>query len=144
MLIKKLILFIMLSFCTSLFANYTVDSNSDEDIDIWVEELEGGNVIISRDTNFDGKVDSKLEMDAKSLSIYEESDFDLDGAMDNFYYYENGIIIRQEVDSNYDNKIDVWVHIVNEGKTISRYEKDLDYDGVIDKVKDFEVKEENG
>ncbi|MGL1894547.1 MAG: hypothetical protein OCD02_23170 [Spirochaetaceae bacterium] len=144
MFIKKLLAIILLYISFSLFADYSLDSNSDGKLDVWVEELLKDGYIISTDTNFDGKVDSKLALDAAELTLFEEIDFNLDGVMDNFYYYESGYVTRQEVDSNYDQKIDVWVYIVNEGKSISRYEKDLDFDGIVDKVKEFEVYKENG
>lgn len=142
MFLKKLLTLLLLFTSALLFADYAVDSNGDQNMDIWVEEFDNGSVKISRDTNFDKKIDTALEMDRAKLTIYEESDFNLDGNMDNFYYYNNGYIVRQEVDSNYDQKIDVWVYIVKNGKVISKYEKDLDYDGTIDKVKEFEIREE--
>lgn len=144
MYIKKISAFLVLTICFTLFADYSLDTNSDGNNDIWVEELSDDGVIISRDTDFDGSIDTKLVMDKMKLSQFEETDYNLDGIMDNFYYYEDGFVIRQEVDSNYDQRIDIWVHITNEGKSISKYEKDLDFDGVIDKVKEFEVYKENG
>lgn len=141
---KRIIAFVMSLFALSLYADYSLDSNSDGKLDVWVEELGQDGYIISTDTNFDSSVDSKVALDVMRLTVFEETDYNLDGIMDNFYYYDNGFVVRQEVDSNYDQKIDVWVYITNSGKSISRYEKDLDFDGVVDKVKEFEVSEENG
>jgi len=139
-MLQKVIYFIFfIVFPFILIANYTLDTNNDGKTDIWVEELAEDGYIISTDTSYDGNIDSKLVMDKMKLTTYEESDFNLDGVMDNFYYYENGFIIRQEVDSNYDQMIDVWVYITNDGTAIYRYEKDIDYDGKVDKIKDFEV-----
>lgn len=139
-MLQKVIYFIFfIVFPFMLMANYTLDTNNDGKIDIWVEELAEDGYIISTDTSYDGNIDSKLVMDKMKLTTYKESDFNLDGVMDNFYYYENGYIIRQEVDSNYDQMIDVWVYITNDGTAIYRYEKDIDYDGKVDKIKDFEV-----
>lgn len=144
MLKKIVIALLIFGFSLSLYADYSLDSNSDGKLDIWVEELAQDGYIISTDTNHDGSIDSKLALDNKRLTIFEETDYNLDGIMDNFYYYDSGFVTRQEVDSNYDQKIDVWVYITNNGKSISRYEKDVDYDGVVDKVKEFEVYKENG
>ena len=144
MYIKKISAFLVLSICVTLFADYSLDSNNDGNEDIWVEELSNDGVIISRDTDHDGSVDTKLAIDKMKLSQFEETDYNLDGIMDNFYYYEDGFVIRQEVDSNYDQRIDIWVHITNKGKSISKYEKDLDFDGIVDKVKEFEVYKGNG
>lgn len=142
MLTKKIIPLILMLFTFNAFADYALDSNEDGVQDIWVEDKAEDGVIISSDTNFDGNVDSILAIDKANISLYEQTDYNLDGVMDNFYYYEDGVIVRQEVDSNYDNKIDVWVYIINGGTTIAKYEKDTDFDGVIDKVKVFEEEEE--
>jgi hypothetical protein len=56
--------------------------------------------------------------------------------MDDFYYYERGQLIRQEVDTNFDGRIDVWVYL-HEGLYIKSYERDSDYDGEIDLVKEY-------
>ncbi len=140
---KNIIIIILVTLSINIYADYSVDSNNDGKIDIWVKDLENKCLLISSDTNFDGKIDSRLSLDEFKLSIYEETDYNLDGVMDNFYYFESGNVIRQEVDSNYDQKIDVWVYITNNGKSISKYEKDLNFDGVIDKVKEFEVSKED-
>lgn len=136
---KKIVAFTLLFISVIIFADYSLDSNKDGNDDVWVEETADGGYIINSDKDFDGMVDSKLTMDHMRLTTLEESDYNLDGIMDNFYYYEDGYVVRQEVDSNYDQKIDIWVYITNNGTAILKYEKDLDYDGVIDKIKEFEV-----
>lgn len=141
---KRIITFLISILSVYVFADYSLDSNSDGKLDIWVEELTKEGYIVSSDTNYDGSIDSKLALDQMHLTVLEETDYNLDGVMDNFYYYESGFVVRQEVDSNYDQMIDVWVYISNEGKSISRYEKDLNFDGVVDKVKEFEVYKEDG
>lgn len=125
----------------SLFCDYSSDTNRDGIVDTWVKDLSDGGIEILSDTNLDGKPDSTLHLNESKVSIYEESDYNLDGIMDNFYFYEYGFIIRQEIDSNYDGKIDIWVYIEDEGTSITRYEKDIDFDGVVDKIKEF--KDEN-
>jgi hypothetical protein len=45
-------------------------------------------------------------------------------------------LIRQEVDTNFDGRIDVWVYL-HEGLYIESYRRDSDYDGEIDLVKEY-------
>ncbi len=93
-------------------------------------------VIIETDRNSDGEIDYLLIVDDKNLKITEKLDFNYDGAMDDFYYYSNGVIKRREIDSNYDGNVDIWVYIV-EGVYIEKYERDSDFDGIVDIVKNF-------
>jgi len=88
------------------------------------------------DSNHDGNIDYIVKSDDAGVKVMEALDFNHDGMMDDFYFYGDGIIIRREVDSNFDMKIDLWVYI-KDGSLIEKYEQDLDFDGVIDKVKIF-------
>ncbi|OQY40840.1 MAG: hypothetical protein B6229_00750 [Spirochaetaceae bacterium 4572_7] len=144
MLIKKIITLVLLFLSVNIYADYSLDSNNDGILDLWVKEIPSEGVLISTDTDFDGNIDSILKMDQNRESLYEETDYNLDGSMDNFYYYENGVVVRQEVDSNYDSRVDIWIYICNDGSSIYRYEKDTNFDGIVDKVKEFEVDKKNG
>ncbi len=115
--------------------------SSDRSID--VSEIlgiigESGDIALMErfDTNKDGEIDYLVVTDADSVKILESIDFNHDGTMDDLYFYSNGIIVRQEVDSNYDYKIDIWVYI-KDGSSVEMYEQDTDFDGTIDKVKKF-------
>ncbi len=88
------------------------------------------------DYNTDGNIDYLVRLNADGVKVMESIDFNKDGEMDDLYFYSNGIIVRREIDSNYDMKIDVWVYI-KDGSFIEKYEQDLDFDGIIDKVKIF-------
>lgn len=88
------------------------------------------------DSNGDGKVDFLEKQNEDGKKIMEMIDFNHDGIMDDFYYFTDGIITLRKIDSNFDQKIDVWVYI-KEGKYIEKYERDLDYDGNVDQVKVF-------
>ena len=46
------------------------------------------------------------------------------------------IMERQELDSNGDGKIDIWVHLI-EGMYMKSYEQDVNFDGEIDIVKEY-------
>jgi len=88
------------------------------------------------DSNHDGNVDYIVRSDDTGAKVMEALDYNHDGIMDDLYFYADGIIIKREVDSNFDMNIDLWVYIKN-GSLIEKYEQDLDFDGIIDKVKLF-------
>lgn len=136
MSLSKAFLFIFFIISCNLFADYQADTNSDGTPDVWVTEYEDGSVLIESDTDFNGIKDSRLRIDSGQLTVFEETDYNRDGKMDNYYYYENGVVVRQEVDSNYDGNIDLWIY-VQDGEFIVKYEKDTDFDGKIDVVKEF-------
>lgn len=88
------------------------------------------------DQNADGVYDYALRRDKKQRNEAEAYDFNYDGMFDDYYIYEEGVLIRREVDSNFDGKIDLWVYLKN-GSYIRAYEKDNDFDGILDKVKQY-------
>ena len=113
-----------------------VDSNSDGQPDQWYEVTGGKIEKVSMDRNFDTVIDYNVEYDLGHRKLYEEMDFNHDGQMDDFYYFEEGKLVRQEIDSNFDGAVDVWVYL--DGMYILKYEIDSDFDGNIDFVKDYE------
>ena len=88
------------------------------------------------DTSGNGQFDYIVTYDQKGRKVLEEMDYNHDGIMDDFYYYEEGILIRREVDSNFDSFIDLWVYLFK-GVYIEKYERDTNFDGIKDKVKVF-------
>jgi hypothetical protein len=88
------------------------------------------------DKNSDKKIDQLMILDAKGNKLYEELDFNLDGEMDDFCFYSNGVLEKELIDSNFDGKIDLWVYL-KKGIYVERYERDTDFDGTIDFVKEF-------
>lgn len=112
--------------CLPLFAISNDEQKNEED------EYQS----IQSDRDNDGLTDYRMKFDSAGTKVYEELDFNYDGEMDDFYYYSSGVLSRREIDTNYDGKVDVWVYI-HEGVYIKRYERDLDFDGEIDQVKDF-------
>jgi hypothetical protein len=95
-----------------------------------------GTFVEKFDSNTDGNIDYLVRTNIDGDKVMESIDFNFDGEMDDLYFYSEGIIIRREIDSNFDLKIDVWVYI-KDGSFIEKYEQDLDFDGLIDKVKIF-------
>jgi hypothetical protein len=99
-----------------------------------VEEY--GQSWMKSDRDEDGNTDYAVQLDRKGNLKKEVMDFNYDGYMDDFYFFEEGKLVREEIDSNFDNKIDIWVY-VTDNVYIERYERDTDFDGEIDEVTDF-------
>ncbi|UCF97952.1 MAG: hypothetical protein JSV89_00090 [Spirochaetaceae bacterium] len=133
----KVVTLIICSLCmVGALSAQGVDSNSDGRADQWYELSAGRIEKVSMDRNFDTVVDYNVEYDLKHQKVYEEMDFNHDGQMDDFYYFEDGKLIRQEIDSNFDGAVDIWVYL--DGMYILKYEMDSDFDGNVDLIKDYE------
>jgi hypothetical protein len=91
------------------------------------------------DRNNDGKTDCRFFIDSKGRKTYEEYDFNYDGLMDDFYYYAEGTLDREEIDSDFNGKIDIWITLY-QGKYIRRIEQDRNGDGKPDAVTDYDRK----
>jgi len=94
---------------------------------------------VETDSKGDGFIDDVLYFTDKGQKAREEFDFNRDGKPDDFLYYENGILVREEIDTHFNGHIDVWIHL-SQGVYVERYERDMDGDGVPDIVKDFSKK----
>lgn len=130
----NLLLFLMLVIAGNLFS-------SDRIVDVSViisliGQNSEGTFVEEFDSNTDGNIDYLVRTNIDGDKVMESIDFNFDGEMDDLYFYSEGIIVRREIDSNFDLKIDVWVYI-KDGSFIEKYEQDLDFDGLIDKVKIF-------
>jgi hypothetical protein len=113
-----------------------VDSNNDGQADQWYQMSAGQIEKVSMDRNFDTVIDYIVEYGLGHKKLYEELDFNHDGQMDDFYYYEDGKLVRQEIDSNFDGAVDLWVYL--DGMYILKYEMDSDYDGSVDVTRDYQ------
>lgn len=100
-----------------------------------VSEYDGSWIV--GDTNQDTLVDYALRLDEFGDKLYEVMDFNFDGLMDDFYFFHGGALIREELDTNYDGMIDLWI-FMHRGVYVRSYERDTDFDGIVDIVKDFE------
>ncbi|MFW6344512.1 MAG: hypothetical protein ACOC2B_07180, partial [Sediminispirochaetaceae bacterium] len=58
-----------------------------------------------------------------------------------FYYYDEGVLQRREIDSNGDGRIDIWVHL-DEGVYVKKFERDSNHNGEVDVEKDYEEEAE--
>ena len=90
-----------------------------------------GDECLLLDRDEDGVPDYAVQINDRGYKLREAVDFNGDGLMDDFYFYENDVLQRQEIDSNFDQRIDIWIHL-RRGVYISMWERDRDYDGVID------------
>ena len=88
------------------------------------------------DRNGDGKIDYRVYYGERGAIEREELDFNYDGRMDDFCYYKEGILDREEIDSDFNGAVDIWVYL-HQGIYIARYEMDRDGDGKPDYTKSF-------
>lgn len=88
------------------------------------------------DRDGDGLFDFAVILDEDGFRDREALDYNRDGWMDDFYFYERDVMVRQIVDTNYDQRPDLWIYIYH-GVYVERYERDTDYDGLVDLVRDY-------
>ena len=88
------------------------------------------------DTRNDGRTDYALKRDDRGRKRFEAVDFNGDGLMDDFYLYIGGVLVRQELDTNFDGAVDLWI-FMHDGVRVAAYERDTNYDGTVDLVKEF-------
>jgi len=112
------------------------DENADGKSDQWIEDLGGDRIRVAKDRDFNGMVDYAVIFDPNGFKEYEELDFNFDGVMDDFYYYREGVLELRTVDTNFDREIDLWVH-VSQGIYMWKIERDRDFDGKMDYVKEY-------
>lgn len=91
---------------------------------------------ITGDTSGNGKVDYAIKVDEFGRKVAEAVDYNGDGFMDDFYTYRAGVLVRQELDTNFDQRIDLWI-FMEEGVYVRGYHRDTNHDGVIDVRREF-------
>ena len=91
---------------------------------------------ITGDTDNDGHIDYALKLDDQGEKRYEAIDFNRDGLMDDFYYYVGGALNREELDTNYDGVVDLWIYM-HDGARVATYQRDSDFDGLVDIIREF-------
>ena len=99
-----------------------------------------GDPWLTLDRNDDGRNDYAVLVDERGYKLYEAMDFNHDGLMDVFCFYSNDVLRRQEIDSNYDGRIDIWVYL-HRGVYVRMWERDTDHDGRIDERWDYDQSE---
>jgi len=83
------------------------------------------------DLNRDTKIDVWRFFDENGAVVKEELDLDFDGKIDAVDYYLNGIVRRREVDFQFDEKTDIWKHFDEKGQ-LMLFEADQSGDGKSD------------
>lgn len=83
------------------------------------------------DRNRDGRYDSVRHYDAKGDPSYEEIDSDHDGRIDLWLFFQNGKVGEEQRDTNIDGEPDELITF-NEAGQISRVRRDRNFDGKID------------
>ena len=96
---------------------------------------------LTSDRNADGVIDYAVKIDEKGNKLREAMDFNYDGRMDNFYFYANDVLQWQEVDSNYNRQVDIWIYLWR-GVYVRKWERDIDHDGVVDISRDYDERRE--
>ena len=91
---------------------------------------------LSSDRDNDGRIDYAAMVDEAGRKLLEAMDYNKDGFMDDFYYYDAGVLLREELDTNYDGRLDLWIFI-EDGVYVGEYRRDTDFDGEIDLVREW-------
>jgi len=117
------------------------DKTRDLSVDARMEEfydLEDTEPAIELDSNQNGRIDYLIKTGEDGKKVMEVLDYDHNGTMDDFYIYDHGVLIQRAIDSNADGNIDIWVYL-EEGVYIARYEEDTNFDGTMDRVKNYDT-----
>lgn len=89
-------------------------------------------VVICRevDTNLDGIKDTVRIFNSKGEALKEQSDTNYDGKVDVWIAFDNGRLVEETIDSDYDGRIDVWKAYSN--GVLSKIKRDRNKDGKAD------------
>jgi hypothetical protein len=112
----------------------TLDATGDgkPDIKRVYDSKTGKEVCRITDLNHDGKPDMYEYYDPNGVLRRREADFDDSGVIDMIEFYENGKLVRKELDTTGQHRIDTWDYYdAASGKRIRR-ERDTTNDGRVD------------
>lgn len=112
-----------------------IDLNRDDIADVfnyYRERAEADRLLVRRevDLNHDGRIDVKSLFDDMGVIQREDMDGDFDGRIDWVDHYQNGVRTLSEVDTDQDGIFDMSRYYVD--GQIARKERDTDADGRVD------------
>lgn len=82
------------------------------------------------DTNLDGIKDIVRHFNAKGEAAKEEADTNYDGKLDVWVSFDQGRLVEEDVDTNFDGKVDIWKAYSN--GQLTKIKRDRNFDGRAD------------
>jgi hypothetical protein len=79
------------------------------------------------DTNLDGIKDIVRRFNAKGEAVKEEADTNYDGKLDVWVSFDQGRLVEEDVDANFDGRVDTWKSY-SSGQ-LSKIKRDRNFDG---------------
>lgn len=113
-----------------------LDVNNDGRPDVRTRMVDGRPQCRETDANFDGRVDIYRWFDSSGRPTRVEDDYDFDGRIDVVATYENGVIVRDILDTNFDGRTDTWREY-RDGH-VAELRRDSDGDGRVDTWERFD------
>lgn len=112
-----------------------IDINGDGRADVfnYIKEREDAAPLMVRkesDLNWDGRIDLRAWFDDNGVITKEEMDGDFDGRVDWVDHYQGDRRVMSEIDTDFDGIFDLFKYY--EGKVVRRVERDSDHDGKVD------------
>ena len=146
----------------NFYTEIKADENNDGKIDLMVYKLNDIIYLQKSDLDYNGIFELE-EHYTYGKKTKEAVDTNGDGIMDDFYFFDGDLIEKEEIDSNYDKKPDMWVifkyrpdhslyecliekdnnydekpdewHYTDEKRRVIRIERDTNFDGKVDDIK---------
>ena len=147
------------------YTEITADKDENGFKELYVLKINDIISLQKTDNNKDGKYDVEEQYNEEGKKVQECVDMNSDGKMDDFYHYENDMLMFEELDTNFDGRFDQWVsfeykedhsikecviskdnnydgkedewHYTDDKRRVTKIEKDKDFDGQIDERKTF-------
>ncbi len=116
--------------CDITAASERIDANGDGKTDISIVKKDGRELCRAVDLNFDGVVDAYSYFDASGQLWRRENDYDKDGQIDEISTFKSGQIAEKDQSTALARHLDTWDFY--QAGVLVRTERDSNGDGVID------------